>query len=265
MFWQVEANIFFFQTENQDVKKGKPGLHSLQKLAGTQGVCYEENLWGMKNDKYIRRGKLVDLGFDFCFQSALEELPIEPSARVKGTRGVRRFLPAEERKEEKTGCHRGAGGRTEREGGQVGIVSPVPLSIHSHWFFLGLLGGGTVTEEGVRNVSLLRGYHLQTEGSFVRCARRGEGFESAGISGGQHSPLNTSRLTVVKAMGCISAARGSRMPEDFDLLVTVINKGHSAGFCDTQTIYIGGKTSVCSRAELLQQPSLSYCCTTGGI
>lgn len=41
MFWQVKANVF--EREKQDVKRGKPGFHGLQKLADKQGVCYEQN------------------------------------------------------------------------------------------------------------------------------------------------------------------------------------------------------------------------------
>lgn len=83
----------------------------------------------------------------------------------------------EKKKEEMKRCHRGVGSRKRRERGQVGIVSRVSLSIHSPWFLFGLLGE-TVTEEGVRNVLLLRCCHQQTEEVLYAVACKDEGIQS---------------------------------------------------------------------------------------
>lgn len=87
-----------------------------------------------------------------------------------------------------------------REGGRTGrhcvlsspfySFTPVPF-----W----PLGGGMVTEEGVRNVLLLEGCHLRTEGSFVCCVLYEEEWsQSTGTYGEQQSPLNIGSFSILK-------------------------------------------------------------------
>lgn len=146
----------------------------------------------------IAQGRWRIFGFDFVLSpgwrnSRSSHLPVWKDLEESDS------LCQRKKKRGKEGLSHGSwsGGR-EREGGQVGIVSPVPLSIHPPWFLFGLLGP-MVTKEGVRNVLLLWGCHLRTEGSFVCGALRGwRNSTGPGISGRQHSRLNINGFGVLK-------------------------------------------------------------------
>lgn len=125
---------------------------------------------GKKNWNSAR--KMEDFGFDFVLSlgwrnSRSSHLPVWKDLEESDS-----FCQRKKKRGKEGVSHGSWSGGREREGGQVGIVSPVPLSIHPPWFLFGLLGP-MVTKEGVRNVLLLGGCHLQTEGSFVCGALRG--------------------------------------------------------------------------------------------
>lgn len=136
MFWHVKANVFW-KREPRCEKRGSL-VSMVYKNWQTNKASVMSKIKIKK--KYISTGEMEDLGFDFVLSlgwrnSRSSHLPVWKQSEESDS------LCQRKRKEEKKGCHRGVGRRKRGRGGQVGIVSRVPLSIHSPWFLFGLLGG----------------------------------------------------------------------------------------------------------------------------
>lgn len=90
--------------------------------------------------KYITTVRMEDLGFDFVLSLGWRNSQFEPSARVKAMRS-QTVSGTEKEKRKRRGVTQ-EWEEEEREAGQVGIVSPVPLLfIHPG---LGGVGGGNL-------------------------------------------------------------------------------------------------------------------------